>query len=304
MKVFLTGATGFVGQEILPRLQQEQHSVRILARKPGSRRVRRLQEKHEAEVHFGDVTEPASLEGALIGMDAILHLVGIISQAGQSTFENVHVRGTQHLVAAAQKAGVRRFIHMSALGTRPNAASRYHQTKWAAEEILRHSGLDYTIFRPSLIFGPKDHFVNLFAAISRFSPIVPIMGSGCSRFQPVAIEAVASAFAGSVTEPRSVNRALDLCGSETLTFNQIVDTILTTLDRRRLKLHLPLGIARMQATLLEWIYPNLMNRAPPLNRDQLIMLEEGNTGAGWEANELFRLPEIRFRNGIAKYLRH
>ena len=89
------------------------------------------------------------------------------------------------MVTAAQQAGVRRFVHMSALGTRPNAASRYHQTKWAAEELVRHSGLEFTIFRPSLIYGPQDQFINLFARIIRLSPVVPLLGNPRARFQPV-----------------------------------------------------------------------------------------------------------------------
>ena len=100
-------------------------------------------------------------------MEAVVHLVGIISEVGQNTFENVHPRGTENIVAAARAADVTRFIHMSALGTRPNAASRYHQSKWAAEEIVRRSGLAWTIFRPSIIYGPGDGFVNLFARMSR-----------------------------------------------------------------------------------------------------------------------------------------
>src|SRR5206468_12073467 len=121
-----------------------------------SRRVQDFLSRCEAEVHVGDVLDASSLEGALTGMAAVIHLVGIISEVGRSTFENVHTRGTQDMVAAAQRSGVKRFLQMSALGTRPKAASRYHQTKWAAEEAVRRSGLDFTIFRPSLIYGPQD----------------------------------------------------------------------------------------------------------------------------------------------------
>ena len=114
---------------------------------------------------------------------------------------------------------------MSALGTRPNAASRYHQTKWAAEELVRHSGLDFTIFRPSLIYGPQDQFINLFARIIRLSPVVPLMGNPRARFQPVSVEAVAAAFAGSLGEPKSIGQTYDLCGPEALTLSEIVDQI-------------------------------------------------------------------------------
>ena len=153
-------------------------------------------------------------------MDAVIHLVGIISEAGDQTFENVHTRGTQNLVHAARRAGVKRLLHMSALGTRPNAVARYHQSKWAAEEIVRESGLEWTIFRPSIIYGPDDGFVNLFAKISRFSPLVPIVGNGQTKFEPVPVEAVAHAFVKGLTEPKAIGSAFDLCGPSTLTLNE------------------------------------------------------------------------------------
>jgi len=132
MKAFVTGATGFVGREIVRQLREAGHSVRILARRPYSPQVRQVIECWGAEVHPGDVLEAASLRGAPAGMEAVVHLVGIIAEVGRSTFEHVHTDGTRNLIAAAQQAGVQRFVHMSALGTRPDAASRYHQSKWAA----------------------------------------------------------------------------------------------------------------------------------------------------------------------------
>jgi NADH dehydrogenase len=258
--------------------------------------------QNQVEIYAGDVTRRDSLTGALEGTDAVVHLVGIISQVGDSTFENVHVHGTQNLLDESRAAGVRRFVHMSALGTRSQAASQYHRTKWAAEEAVRRSGLDYTIFRPSIIFGPEDHFVNLFARIARCSPIIPVMGDGKTRFSPIAVESVARAFALAVTNSECVGQTLDLCGSETLTFDHMLDEILAVLGRRRLKLHVPLALARAQAAFLEWIYPSLLNRAPPLNRDQLIMLQEDNIGRGERAAQMFHLPPLTFRQGIA-YLR-
>ena len=300
MKVFVTGATGFVGQEILRQLHKA-YSVRILVRRLDSPVVGRLQREFSLELHPGDVLQPDSLSQGLNGTDAVIHLVGIISQVGQSTFENVHVLGTRHVLLAAKQAGVR-FAHMSALGTRPNAASLYHQTKWAAEEEVRHSGLNYTIFRPSLIFGPQDDFVNLFAKLSRFSPVIPIIGNGQARFQPVAVEVVARAFVASLTEPGADSQTLELCGPETLSFDEIIDQILEVAGHNRLKLHIPVSLARLKAGILEWIFPKVLGRAPPLNRDQILMLQEGNVGDNSKATELFGLPSIRFRDGINKYL--
>src|ERR1700722_14562857 len=135
MKVFVTGASGFVGEEVLRQLHQAGHSIRILAR--NSARVQSEANRLGAEIHAGNVLDADSLPSGLAKIDAVIHLVGIISEVGQNTFENVHTRGTQNMVNAARSAGVKRYIHMSALGTRPNAISRYLKSKWAAEEILR-----------------------------------------------------------------------------------------------------------------------------------------------------------------------
>lgn len=298
MKVFLTGASGFVGRKVLRRLHAAGHSVWVLARRSpaGSTAV-------DTEVHAGDVTDAASLAGGLVGMDVVIHLVGIISEIGANTFENVHTRGTENILGAAREAGVNRFVHMSALGTRPNAASRYHKSKWAAEELVRRSGLDWTIFRPSIIYGREDHFVNLFARMSRWSPVLPVIGSGSSKLQPVPVGDVAACFVGSLTEPRSIGQTYDLCGPEQLSFVEVLDAILDVTGRKRLKLRIPMGIARLQATFLEFFFPTILRRAPPLNRDQLIMLGEDNFGDSGPANSLFGLKPVRFREGIATWLR-
>jgi uncharacterized protein YbjT (DUF2867 family) len=302
MRVFVTGATGFVGQEVVRHLHLAGYVVRILARNPKLARVQEMVSHYGAEAREGDVTSTASLAGALAGVDAVIHLVGIISEHGESTFENVHVRGTRNLVEAAQQAKIGRFAHMSALGTRPNAQVRYHQTKWAAEEIVRQSGLQYTIFRPSLIYGARDHFVNLFARMIRLSPILPIMGRGKARFHPVAVETVGEAFVGSLTEPKSIGQTYDLCGPEILTLPEMLDQILEVMGRKRLKLRVPLGLARLQAAILEFVFPRVLGQAPPLNRDQLIMLQEDNVGDPRPANDLFKLRPRAFKEGIRAYL--
>ena len=174
-----------------PATSQAGHRVHLLARSPESPATREVAHRYSAKVHPGNVLDAASLRGAFTGMDAVIHLVGIISEVGDQTFENVHVRGTRNMVFAAQDADVRRFPPHERLGTRPDARSRYHQTKWAAEDCVRRSGLDWTIFRPSLIYGPGDGFVNLFAKIIRFSPVVPLLGSRSAQFQPVSVKSVA-----------------------------------------------------------------------------------------------------------------
>jgi uncharacterized protein YbjT (DUF2867 family) len=299
MKVFVTGATGFVGKEIVQQLHQAGHSVRMLVR---DKRLDETRRSAGEEIHVGNILDAESLRGALKGIDAVIHLVGIISEVGESTFENIHVRGTRNVVAAAQEQRVKRFVHMSALGTRPNAVSRYHRTKWEAEEIVRGSGLEFTIFRPSLIFGPRDMFVNLFAKIIRFSPIVPILGRRDAKFQPVAIETVADAFVKSLTDARAIGQTFDLAGPEVFTLSEIIDQTLAVMKRKRLKVHIPAAAARIQARFLEFLFPRILRKVSPLNRDQLIMLHEDNVGNAQPANELFGLRPVPFRDGITRYL--
>lgn len=303
MKVLVTGATGFVGREILLRLNEAGHTVCLLSRRTQSAAVTSLAARYGAEIREGNVCDASSLGDAAIGADAVIHLVGIISEIGGSTFENVHTLGTQNILGAAGKAGVRRFIHMSALGTRSGAIARYHKSKWAAEESVRTSGLDWTIFRPSIIYGPGDGFVNLFAQMARYSPVLPLIGGGRSKMQPVAVGGVAKAFVQSLGEPKSIGRTFDLCGGEVLTLEQIIDSILAVTGRRRWKLPLPVAMARIQAAIMEFVYPVILRKAPPLNRDQLLMLNEDNTGNAAPANELFGLAPSPFREGIAEYLK-
>ncbi len=302
MKIFVTGATGFVGRHILQQLHREGHSVRILVRKPESETARGLSNRFQVELQPGTIYDEAALERGVAGMNAAIHLVGIISEIGENTFDNVHTLGTKNVVAAVKRAGIERFIHMSALGTRAKSRSRYHHTKWLAEEAVRQSDLDYTIFRPSLIFGPGDQFTSLLATIIRSSPVIPIMAKESVHFQPIAIEEVAKAFARSAVEPRAIGETYDLCGPERLTFEEIVEALCEAMGRKRLKLRVPLGLSNKLAAGLEYLFARVLKKPAPLNRDQLLMLQENNIGDPEPADRLFDLSPISFRNGAIKLL--
>jgi NADH dehydrogenase len=298
MRVLLTGGTGFVGRAVLARLHAAGHEARVLARQPASPRAQALARSFAAELMAGDVLEPESLRPALADIEAVLHLVGIISEVGRNTFDNAHRVATENVVRAAEAAGIRRYVHLSALGTRAGAVSRYHQTKWMAEEFVRASRLAWTILRPSLIYGPGDQFVNRFAQLSRWSPVLPVFGTGRARLQPVAVETVATALVRALSEPRAVGATYDLCGPTPLSFVEVLDTILASLGRRRFKVRLPLGLMRGPAAVLEFVWPRLLGQAAPLNRDQLAMLAEDNVGDPGPAQLLFDLPIESFRAGL------
>ena len=191
-------------------------------------------------------------------------------------------------------------IHMSALGTRSNAVARYHRSKWEAEEAVRRSGLAWTIFRPSLIYGPGDGFVTFFARMARWLPVLPIMGSGNNRIQPVAVEDVARCFAAAPGSSGTVGQIYDLCGPEAFTFTAVMRMILAAAHRPRGLVHLPLPLARAQAALLEAVYPTVLGTAPPLNRDQIQMLQEDNVGDPGPASRVFGFEPRSFAEGLQR----
>lgn len=295
MKIVVTGGTGFVGREIVRQLLSGGHQVRCVAR--GGRPV-------QAGVDFvrGSVLEFATLPSLFAGAEAVIHLVGIISEVGDQTFERVHTTGTANAVHAARAAGVPRFLHMSALGTRPNAVARYHRSKWEAEERVRRSELRWTIFRPSLVYGPGDDFVNRFVRMARWSPVLPVIGPGDRRLQPVAVEAVAHAFVQSLTAPASEGRVFDVCGPTTYTFPELLDRIVQAAGLRRGQIHLPLPLARLGARVLETVFPTLFGRPSPLNSDQIQMLQEDNIGDPGPAERILGMPVVGFEEGLRRFV--
>jgi NADH dehydrogenase len=295
MKIVVTGGTGFVGREVVRQLLNAGHQVRCIAR--GGRPV-----QDGVDFVRGSVLEFATLPSVFAGAEAVIHLVGIIGEVGDQTFERVHTSGTANAVHAARAAGIRRFVHMSALGTRPNAVARYHRSKWEAEERLRRSELRWTIFRPSLIYGPGDDFVNRFVRMARWSPVLPVLGPGDRRLQPVAVEAVAHAFMQSLTVPESEGQIFDLCGPRSYTFPELLDRIMEAAGLRRRQIHLPLPLARLGARVLETVFPAVLGRPAPLNGDQIQMLQEDNVGDPGPAERMLGMPVIGFEDGLRRFV--
>src|SRR4030095_16160378 len=196
------------------------HDVAVLARRPDHARNRYNRPVDRCR---GDVLDPASLAPALSGRDAVVHLVGIIHEKGAQTFERMHREAVENVIAAMKDAGIRRLLHMSAMGTSDDSPSEYGRTKAAGERAARESGLDWTIFRPSIIFGPGDGFVSLLAPIVAQTPLfVPVIGRGETKFQPVSVYDVARVFGDALDRPdATVGKTVEVGGPEVFTLNEV-----------------------------------------------------------------------------------
>ncbi len=296
MKIFLTGGSGFVGRHLATELASRGHGLACLVRagdSSGAAFLRGL----GASVTSGSVTDPASLEGAAEGADAVIHLVGIILERPGASFSQVHVEGTVNVLAEAKRAGAGRFIHMSAAGAAAVAVSRYLETKWTAEEEVRASGLSSTIFRPSIIYGPRGEFIHMLIRQVRLLPVVPVIGDGRYRLQPVSIFDIARIFADSLTNPKTINKTYAAGGPRSLSYNEMVDAIAAVIGKHRLKLHLPVSVMKPAAAVAEKIMPR-----PFVTRDQINMLLEGSTVDIEAMKADFGIEPVEFKDGIRQLI--
>ncbi len=267
--VLLTGATGFVGGYVARQLATQGVKLRCLVRRGAQ--VSRLAELG-VDLAWGDVTDPASLDEAVRGVEAAIHLVAVIVEKGPATFERVNYQGTVNLVEACKGAGVRRLVHMSNIGVGPEAGFPFMHSKWRAEEMVKKSVLDWTIFRSSIMFGAGDKFITKLAGIVRTGPIVPITGPGRSRFQPIWVEDTARCVANALMNPATIGRVIPIGGPEHLTYEQIVDIIMEALGVKKPKIHVPLALMMPVAALMAALQSH-----PLITPGQLRQLSLDNT---------------------------
>lgn len=296
MKVFVTGATGFVGREVVRQLIAAGHAVRALVRKGSEDK---LATRENIEVHLGDVTDSASLVGALAGCDAVIHLVGIIREfPGRGvTFKRMHVEATKNILEATEKEGIKRYLHMSSNGTREQSNIGYHRTKWQAETLVRETSLDWTIFRPSLIFGAGSEFIKMLTDLIRRIPVVPVIGDGQYRMQPVALQEVASSFVKALDMPQTVGKTYHQGGGESYSYDEILDlTSLAMGKGKASKIHQPLFMIKPVIKVMQ------RSEHFPITSDQLTMLLEGNVCDNGEWQKDFGIKPLAYANGIGACL--
>ena len=275
--LFVTGGSGFVGSAVIDELVRRGHQVKALVRKDAL-------DSRGGKVTsvVGDLFNAQGLASGMADCDAVIHLVGIIMEQPSKgvTFERIHFEGTKAVVDAAQAAGIKRYLHMSALGVRPNAVSEYHKTKWKAEEYVRRSGLDATLFRPSMIHGPKGEFMRMEAAWAKKQAMpflfMPYFGhgvlglGGSGQLQPVYVGDVARAFADALMNPNTIGQTYELGGADRLDWPAMHKTVAEVVTgKRRLTMPIPAWYAKAIATIL----PGALL---PFNKAQVQMAEEDN----------------------------
>jgi NADH dehydrogenase len=286
--ILVTGGTGFIGARVVHALRERDCDVRALVRKPGERSAATLA-AWGVDLAQGDMTDVESLRRAVDGCEVVVHLVAI-RQGREEQFQRVVEQGTRDLVIAAQAAGVKRFVLMSALGTSEETKDLvpYYHAKWEQEEIVRGSGLEHVIFRPSFVFASDGGILPTFRRLARVSPVTPIIGSGRQRIQPIWIEDVAAYFAQGVDHAEAANRTFELGGPDVASWNEFWERLKRVLGLRRPSVHVPTSLMRVNALLTERLPGNI-----PLTRDLLTMLEHGdNVASNDDAVRTFELPLV------------
>lgn len=301
MKILVTGGTGFVGTYLVNELLRRGHEVAVLTRRPESTRNRY---NLPVSTAAGNVLDPASVRRAADGREAVVHIVGIIAEKGEQTFDRIHREAAGNVSRAAHDAGVRRFLHMSAMGSSEDSPSEYGRTKAAGEKAVRESGLDWTVFRPSIIFGPGDGFVTLLAGLVRRNPgFIPVIGPGTTKFMPVSVHDVARVYADSLEKPETIGEAFEVGGPETFTLDEIYREIAIAVGKPRKPLvHFPLWWGRFLAGRFEGMARRRWIENPPLTRDQLRSLSRDNAADVSRTVAVFGGEWREFRSGIREYL--
>ena len=295
LRVLVTGADGFVGRHLLPRLVSRGHRVRALARRAPSRPGVRVP---GVEWRVADLTRRESLAGAANGCDRVVHLAGGFEAANGVSLGRLHGTGTRNLIWEVLKSDVERVVLVSALGASPDAGE-FFRTKFEAEDIVLSCGIEPVILRPSVVYGPGDHFTEPIVRILRALPVFPIMGDGTFRIQPIAVEDLVDVLAQAVERPDLAGRSIDLAGPEKLSFVHIVRVLGNTIGRSRPILPLPAALARPAARIA-----GLLGLPSPFSISQLDMLSCGSVLPTDEnpVRILFHLKPLPFADAVQDYL--
>jgi len=306
-RVLLTGATGFVGRAVLRELVVRGYTPVCLVRSRERLNVAsRELDRSRVTAMVGSLFDDRALREAMDQSDAVIHLVGIIFEhllVGQ-TFDRIHRRGTGRVIDAAKTAGVDRLVHMSALGARPDAASTYHRSKFAGEEAVRASGLDFTIFQPSLVHGPDGEFMELLKrfACSLVPPVMPYFGSGESRVQPVSVRDVAYCFVDALQRKETIGKTYPLVGPTAYTWKALYEAakrLMPAARRWKPLVSQPVPVAKLIARTV--MKTPFVPAKLKFNVDQVQMSQEDSVGRIDEVESTFGITLRDFEDELSRY---
>jgi uncharacterized protein YbjT (DUF2867 family) len=268
--VTVFGGSGFLGRHVVRALARRDFRIRAAVRRPDlAIHLQPLGRVGQIHAVQSNVRYPDSIEAAVRDADIVINLVGILFERGRQAFDLVHGMGAGHVARAASAAGAR-LVHISALGADPESPSLYARSKAAGEAAVFDAVPSAVVFRPSIVFGPEDDFFNRFAGMARISPFLPLIGGGETRFQPVFVTDVAEAVAQAAEGAPQPGAVYELGGPEVRTFRQLMQYVLATIERRRLLVPLPFGLAKLQAQILQFM------PKPLLTPDQVLLLKRDN----------------------------
>jgi uncharacterized protein YbjT (DUF2867 family) len=272
-RVTVLGATGFVGRYIVKHLADQGAVITAVsrhAREAGF--LKPMGDVGQIVPIDADMRDDRALDAVVAGAEIVVNAIGILFERGAQTFDAIHARLPVRIAVAAQKAGVKQILHISAVGADPQSPSSYARSKAEGEAELRAAFPDAIVLRPTLVFGPEDDFFNRFGCYARVLPALPLIGGGATRFQPVYVGDVAQA-AGAALERQEYGRIFELAGPEIYSFKQLMELLLREIGRKRFLVSIPFGVAAFEAWFLEFL-PH-----PPLTRDQLRLLERDNVAS-------------------------
>lgn len=273
--VTVFGGSGFIGSQVVRALARRGWRVRVAVRNATRGAALRMAgDVGQVQVVRCDITDKAAVAQAVQGADAVINLVGILFETGGRKFQTLHVEGATNVAEAARAAGAKRLTHISALGADANGKADYARTKGQAEAAVRAAFPGAVVIRPSIVFGSGDNFLNRFAAMATWSPVLPLIGGGHTRFQPVHVADVAEAVAAATVSAEAEGQTFELGGPSVWTFEDILKFILRETNRQNILLPLPFPVARLIGSLAQ--IPALIGLTPQLTKDQVTLLETDN----------------------------
>jgi NADH dehydrogenase len=269
------GGTGFIGRHLVALLLHSGATVRVAVRHPG-RATMAVEATNLPEIVQADIYDETSVGSAIAGANAIFNLVGILTETATQTYHAIHVEGARRVALAAQRQGVTRLIHLSALGASLASPAVSDRTKAEGEHAVREVFPQATIVRPSLTYGEDDHFFSRFAAMIRSSPVLPLIGGGTTKFQPVFVGDMTAGLLELLERSGAAGKTYEFGGPQVYSFKELLELLLTALNRQRVLFPIPFALAEAQAGLLD-LFPN-----PPLTRDQVRLLRTNKVVSGVE----------------------